>query len=357
MSEESDTKAGKNGRRKTGISTKPFLRRIPVVGSALLLYQGYSRRNGPLLSAGIAYYGLFALAPMMLLTLQLAGHIVGAYKAQRELREALEVYLGPNLADILSRVLTDLQGTASTVTTIVGLGLLLYAATRLFVRLQASFNVMWDIRTSWEKSSRRRLLSRFATLGMILIPTLLLLVSLFLSAGISWLADLVGYTGWLLNVAQALLPFLVGWFALIVIFAILPDARISWRDCWLGALCAAVLWSVGARVFGLYLSWSTSQKYAGAIGALIALIVWVDFMAIIALLGARLNRVLYDWRGKTLRPYSFAEIALPESPTTIVPEDAGRVADTDAQLNDTANPGKPKRPRRGGVDQPPAERG
>jgi membrane protein len=223
--------------------------------------------------------------------------------------------LGEKLADVLSGVLasSSVPSPGSATTTFIGVALLLYAGARLFLRLKASFNVMWDIRTSWERSSRSRFLSRLATLGMILIPTLLLVVSLVLSGWISWLEDLLGSSGWLLGLAQAILPFLVGWWALIAIFTILPDVRISWRDSWLGALCAAFLWSVGARVFGTYLSWSTSQKYAGAVGALIAFIVWVNFMAIIALLGARLNKLFYEWRGKIMRPYSFAEIAPEES--------------------------------------------
>lgn len=312
MSADSDTNADTTNGQETGSAKKPLIKRIPVVGPAMSLYRSYSRRNGPLLSAGIAYYGLFALAPLMLLTLNVSGYIVGSSKAQQELSEALEAYLGPKMADVLSGVVANLQGGGSTFTTFIGAVIFLYAGTRLFLRLQVSFNVMWDIRTKWGQRSAKRLLSRAGTFGMILIPTLLLLVSLFLSTGISWLAEALGVGGWLLSALEALIPFLVGWVALVAIFTILPDASISWRDCWIGALGAAILWSVGARVFGAYLSWSTSQKYAGAVGALIALIVWVDFMTVIALLGARLSRLIYEWRGKTLRPYSFAEIARPE---------------------------------------------
>jgi membrane protein len=162
----------------------------------------------------------------------------------------------------------------------------------------------------------------------------------------------------LLSAAEALLPLLVGWWALIAIFTILPDLRISWRDSWLGALCSAVLWSVGARVFGAYLSWTTSQKYAGAVGALIALIVWVNFMAIVTLLGARLNKLLCDWKGKVLQPYSFAEI----EPETILDNrgtprasDGVRSADNGTaieELDGLARSQEASRNRPNGLDAP-----
>ncbi len=125
---------------------------------------------------------------------------------------------------------------------------------------------------------------------------------------ISWLEGITDTSGPLLGLAETIIPFLLAWGALIIIFAILPDIRMSWRDCWLGALFTAVLCALGTWLFGTYLSWSSSQKYAGSVGALIALIVWVDFMAIFTLLGVRLNRLLYERRGKTIQPYPYAAL-------------------------------------------------
>ena len=286
---------------------KRGLEGIPVVGPVWSWYRGYSRRNGALLSAGIAYYGLFSLAPLMLLTLQITGLFIGESTAQQELSETLEAYLGPYLADLFSSALFDLRGRGSSTTlAVIGILLLIYGAVKLFLRLQASFNIMWDIQVRPTRFSFRRVLSRLFAFTLVLAPTVILVVSLVLNAGISWLESITGASGPLLGLAETIIPFLLAWGALIVIFAILPDIRISWRDCWLGALFTAVLCALGTWLFGSYLSWSNSQKYAGSVGALIALTVWVDFMAIITLLGVRLNRLVYERRGKAIQPYEYA---------------------------------------------------
>jgi membrane protein len=299
---EAPTPTQHGGGGKTG------LERLPLVGRLWILYRGYSKRNGPLLSAGIAYYGLFSLAPLLLLTIQISGLFVGESTAQMELRETLEDFLGPYLADLFSSVLFQLQGRGASTAVVIGAAVLLYGATKLFLRLQASFNIMWDVQVTATRFSFRRLLSRLLAFGLILAPTIVLIVSLTLNAGISWVEGVTHTSGPLLDLAQAIIPFLLAWGALIIIFTILPDIRISWRDCWLGALFTAFFCAVGTWVFGLYLSWSSSQKYAGTVGALIALIVWVDFMAIITLLGVRLNKTLYESRGKVVRPYPYAAI-------------------------------------------------
>jgi membrane protein len=299
--DDAPTPNGPSSQKKGGLEG------IPVVGPTWSWYRGYSRRNGALLSAGIAYYGLFSLAPLMLLTLQITGLFIGESTAQQELSETLEAYLGPYLADSFSSVLLELQGRGSSTTlAVIGILLLIYGATKLFLRLQASFNIMWDIQVRPTRFSFRRVLSRLFAFTLVLAPTVILVVSLVLNAGISWLESITGASGPLLGLAETIIPFLLAWGALIVIFVILPDIRISWRDCWLGALFTAVLCALGTWLFGTYLSWSTSQKYSGSVGALIALIVWVDFMAIITILGVRLNRLLYEHKGKAIRPYEYA---------------------------------------------------
>ena len=287
---------------------RPFLERIPVVGPAYVLYRGYGRRNGALLSAGLAYYGLFAAGPLILVTLQLAGLFVGPITAQEELSDTMGEYLGPYLADLFSNIIIQLQASRSSTFVWIGAAFLIWAAIRLFMRLQVSFNIMWDVRIRSRKFSVRRLLSRLFAFAFILVPAALYLVSLFLNASITWLQDLLNSPGILLGILQSVVPFLVAWLALLMIYVILPDIRLSWKDCWIGALAASFCCAVGTWAFGTYLVWSGSQKYAGSVGALIALIVWANYMAIIVLLGARLNKTLYLWRGKVIQPYDYAAI-------------------------------------------------
>ncbi len=297
---------------------KNSIDRIPVVGFFWHLYRGYSRRNGPLLSAGIAYYGLFSMGPLLILTLQIAGHLFGNGPPAPGVRliEAVSEYVGPDMAAILASVMTRFtSGSAdSTTWAIVSLGILLYGATRLFVRLQASFNIMWDVRIISRAFSFRRLMSRLLVFGLILVPIVLLVVALVLGTAVRWLEHLVDGSGLFVSVAQAAIPFLITWLALIIVFVVLPDIHLRIRDCWFTSLLVAVAWAVGTRVFGAYLSWSGSQRYAGAVGALIGLIFWVDVLAIITLLGVRFNKAIYLWRGKVIQPYEYA------APVTELPD-------------------------------------
>jgi len=310
---------------------RSFIEKIPFVGFAFDLYRSYSRRNGPLLSAGIAYYALFSMGPLMLLTLQLTGWLFNS-RTQAwvdDLTRTLEEYLGEDLAALLANLSGQMSGvsTATNYTfAIVGLGILLYGSTRLFVRLQASFNIMWDVRIVVRKFSMRRVLSRLAVFGMILIPSLLLVGAVILTTAFSWLSNLIG-GGILTQIAQILIPFVMSWLALLVIYTVLPDIGLSWRDCWFTTLLVAVAWLVATRIFGMYISWSGSSKYVGAVGAVVGIIFWTDIMAIITLIGVRFNRALYLWRRKVIRPYDYAApvTELPK-PDVDTPPDAEVVA-------------------------------
>ncbi len=292
--------------------------KMPVVGFVWNLYRGYSRRNGPLLSAGIAYYALFSMGPLLLLTLQITGRLLGSGlpPADARLTHELGRYMGEDMAAMLSTVATSLirSSTGSRTFAIVSLGILLYGATRLFVRLQVSFNIMWDVRVVSRAFSFRRVMSRLLVFGLILIPTVLLVVSLVLGTAIAWLEDLTGRSGIVINVAQAVIPFLVSWLALVTIFVVLPDVHLRVLDCWFPTLLVAMAWTVATRFFGMYLSWTGSAKYAGAIGALVGVIFWVDVMAIITLVGVRFNRAMYLWRGKTMVLHDYA------APVTELPD-------------------------------------
>lgn len=299
--------------------------KLPVVGFVWNLYRGYSRRNGPLLSAGIAYYALFSMGPLLLLTLQITGRLFGSASPAppTELIGVLADYVGDDMAAMLGSIAAYFMDTAgSTTFALISLGVLLYGATRLFVRLQASFNLMWDVRVVSREFSIRRLLSRLLVFGLILIPTVLLVVSLILGSAIAWLEHLVDGSGILISIAQTGIPFVVSWLALITIFVVLPDIRLHLRDCWFTSLLVAMAWAVATRFFGMYLTWTGSAKYAGAIGALVGVIFWVDVLAIVTLVGVRFNRAIYLWRGKTIQYYDYAapitelpDVDLPRRPS------------------------------------------
>ena len=285
-----------------------WLQRIAVVRPLWALYRGYSRRNGPLLSAGIAYYLLFSLAPLTFLTLRIAGHFLDPAAGEEHLQQALATYVGPWLSTLFSSIIIQSgESEWGRATTIVGSAMLLYGATRLIVRLQVAFNIMWDTRVKPTGFSYRRLLSRILLFSLLLVPSAVLIISVAAQSGIPLLQGRLGH-GVLVDISEGVIAFLITWGVLILVFAILPDIRISLRDCWQGALLTAVLCAIGTRAFNAFLFWSDPPKYVGLVGMVLALIVWADFMAIIVLLGVRLNKVLYQLSGKAVQAYEYAVV-------------------------------------------------
>jgi membrane protein len=280
------------------------LTRVAIVRPLWALYRGYSRRNGSLLSAGIAYYLLFSLAPLTFLTLRIVGHFVDPLVAAGQLREMLTTFLGRELADLfLSLFLRSSSPGWATQTAIIGGLLLLYGARGLVVRTQIAFNVMWDIRVKPSRFTFRRLLSRLLLYGLLLIPSAVLLFAVALQSRTGLLGAIIG-RGFLLEVSQWIAGFLLTWGLLTLIFTVLPDIRISPRDCWKGALLTAVLCALGTRLYGAFMLWN--DQGFGSVGALLALLIWADYMAIIVLLGVRLNRVTQHLSGKAVQPYEYA---------------------------------------------------
>ncbi len=291
-----------------GPKWKNWLERVAIVRPLLALYKGYKLRSGPLLSAGIAYYLLFSLAPLTFLTLRIAGHFVDPTTTPEQLQATLETYVGPKLASLFTSIMIQFgQSAWGTATTIIGTAMLLWGATRLVVRLQVSFNIMWDIRVRPRGFSYRKLLSRLLLYSLLLIPSVVLVISVALQSGIPALEGVIG-TGIIGAVSQWIVALLVMWGMLTLVFTILPDIRVSVRDCWQGAFLTAVLCAIGTRAFSAFVLWSGSPKYVGLVGAVLLLIIWADFMAIIVLLGVRLNKVLYHLSGKTVQAYEYALI-------------------------------------------------
>jgi membrane protein len=282
------------------------VRRLFDLGMSV--YKGYKEDQGVALTAALAYYALFAMGPIVLVTVSIAGFIIGEQAASGELAETLERYLGPELATAINSALTsELGAENSTTFTIVGAGFLVYGAARLFLRLQEGANLMWGVRATTKTGRRKLILSRLYLLVATLVPALLLIASFLLSSVISWLSGpLDAPVNLLMQVGERVAPALVTFVALLVVFAVLPDVRLSWRDVWLGSLLTSLALLIGTNVFGIYLTWQGSTSFYGAAGAIVALLIWTHYMALIVVIGMRFCRELYERRGNSVRPSSYA---------------------------------------------------
>jgi membrane protein len=244
--------------------------------------------------AAIAYYTTFSMAPLLLLLIAVAGLVFGEEAVRGAILGELGGLMGPEGAKALEDMVQSASNTGSGIAaTTISIVLLMIAATTVLAELQDALNVIWNAPpqtiSGWWSLIRTRLLS----LALIGAVAFLLLVSLAVSAALTAFGKyFAGETASaLLEAVNFAASFLVltGLFALV--YKILPDRRLAWRDVGVGAAVTAALFTIGKFLIGLYLGTSDLASSYGAAGALILVLVWVYYSAQIFLLGAEFTKV------------------------------------------------------------------
>ena len=256
--------------------------------------------------AALAFYTLFSIAPILILAIAGAGYFYGADAAQGEIIAQIEGLVGRNGAQAIQALLAGARDPASGLAaTMLASVLLLVGAASVFVELKGSLDELWGIEPRKGTAIAVFLRTRLHAFGLVLVLAFLLLVSLVLSAAF---AVLERYAGGIWSSSYDVLAILssviaVGVIACLfaVIYKVLPDAPLSWRDVWIGAVFTAGLFSLGKYVIGLYLGSSGVASSVGAAGSLVALLLWVYYSAQIFYLGAEFTRQ-YALAFGSLRP-------------------------------------------------------
>ena len=253
-------------------------------------------------SAALAFYTLFSMTPILLLAIALAGYVFGADAAQGAIVGQVQGLVGPNGAQAIQALLAAARDPASgLLATLIASVLLLIGATSVFAELKSSLDEVWEIDRSSQSSFGELLRTRVLSFGLVLVLAFLLLVSLVVSAALAMLEPLLKqFAGGMLSNSVLLLATLsmlssVVSFAVIacmfaVIYKTLPQAQLSWRDVWIGAVFTAALFNLGKYAIGLYLGNSGVASGFGAAGSLIAVLLWVYYSAQIFFLGAEFTR-------------------------------------------------------------------
>jgi membrane protein len=293
----------------------------------------FNRDGGSMLSAGITYYALFSVAPLFFVAVSVAGLITQGLRIEDNLQAELERVLGGELAQIVAILPAKTSSSRFTgwAATLLGIGVIVYAAVRLFFRLQQVLDFMWGVRfgprPSWRDYLRSRLpvLAIVVLLGVALAALMVasLVISLFAGALDRWLpAGLQEMVG----VANPVLVIVAGWLVFTVMFKVLPDVKVSIRDVWLGALFTTLGWAVAVALFRLYLSLGGGSAYQAA-GAIVVFLVLVHYLSYIFVFGAKLTCVMVRRRGRPVTPSSWSTLIVTIDDEQVVagPEKAGEV--------------------------------
>ena len=257
--------------------------------------------RAPTMGAAIAYYTVFSLAPILVMVIAVAGLAFGQQAAEGALFGELADLIGPESAVAVQAMLRSASSTRSGIlATAVGIGALIIAATAVLGELQSALNVIWKVPASGGRGVWHFLKSRLLSLAVILVIGFLLLVSLVISTALAAFSD---YLDWLLpglatilRIVHLILSFAFTTVLFAMIFKILPDSPVEWEEVWLGAVIAALLFTLGKHLISLYIGSSNMASTYGAAGALIIVLVWVYYSVQILLLGAEFAKAYSDRR-------------------------------------------------------------
>jgi membrane protein len=270
-------------------------------------FHGWSEHKASKMAAALAYYTVFSLAPMLVIAIAVAGLVFGQEAAEGEIVGQISGLIGTTSATALEAMIAAARKPSTGIlATVLGIATLLFGATGVFGELQESLNTVWGVKPKPGRGIVRFLKTRFISFTMVLGVGFLLLVSLVVSAGISavgsWMSGLLPLPEFVLQILNLAVSFAVVAVLFAMIFRVLPDVEIGWRDVWMGALFTAALFALGKFAIGLYLGKSSLGSSYGTAGALVVILVWVYYSAQILFFGAELTRAWAYQHGSRIAP-------------------------------------------------------
>lgn len=277
---------------------------LKLLGSAA---RGWHDDNALRLGAALSFYSLISFPPLLVVTITIAALLFGREAAQAGLLQQVSQLLGKSGSEMFEQLIrASSRPGHGLVATAVGLVFVLFGATGVFAELRDALNLIWKVQSTEKSVVRGLLKGRLLALNLVVGTGFLLIVSLVVSAGLSAFSSSVGrrvkgfdqvLQGLDLVVSFGVLALL---FALI--FKVLPDVVLSWRDVALGAVITSLLFTAGKFAIGAYLGTATVATAYGAAGSLVLLLLWVYYSSLIFFFGAELTRSHAEWRGRGKLP-------------------------------------------------------
>ena len=271
-------------------------------------FREWSEDKASRLAAALAYYTIFSIPPLLLIAIAIAGQVFGTETAQAELSNQIEQLVGSTAADAIEQMLENASRPGGgLIATIVGIATLLFGASGVFGQLQEAMNTIWEVAPRPDRGIMGTIKDRFLSFTMVLGIGFLLLVSLVLSAALALLGNFLeglvpGGTVIVMRIVNLAISLGIMTLLFALIFKVIPDVEIEWRDVWVGALVTAVLFTLGKEAIGWYMGRFAPGSTYGAAGSLVVLLLWVYYSAQILFLGAEFTQVYARRYGSRIRP-------------------------------------------------------
>jgi len=275
-------------------------------------FMGFINDNGLKLSASLAYYTVFSVAPLLILVISLISLFLGHDAVNNNLYPQIKEYVGSSAAVQIQEIIKKLQFSGKTgVALITGISILIIGASSMFVEIQDSLNIIWRVKAKPKRGWVKLIQNRFLSFSLIISLGFLLLVSLVINIAIHALSErlihfLPGLTVFVLNGINLAITLVVIAVLFGIIFKVLPDVKIGWSEVRMGAIFTAVLFMAGQYLIGLYIQYTAQGSAYGAAGSIIIILVWIYYSSAILYIGAEFTQVYAEATGCRIEPAEYA---------------------------------------------------
>jgi membrane protein len=262
-------------------------------------------------AAALSYYTIFSLPAILVLMLMLVSAVMDPSDVRGGLEGQLQALMGPTAGEQIRTIIQQAEQKPSNglIPTILGIAGLLFGATGAFGQLQKTLNRAWNVEPDPNQGGIKNFLTkRLFSFGMILVVAFFLLVSLVISTVLTGLGDRLGgflpsgISGPVLEVLNSVISLAAITLLFAALFKVMPDAKIAWRNVWVGAVVTAVLFVLGKFLIGFYLGQSNPGQAYGAAGSLAVLLLWIYYSSLILLFGAEFTETWAETRGQGIEP-------------------------------------------------------
>ena len=275
-------------------------------------FGGFIEDNAFKLSASLSYYTVFSLGPLLIIIISLTGLVYGKQAVQGKIYSQIKGLVGSDAALQVQDIIKNIQHTGQSATgAIVGVAILVVGATGVFIEMQDSINYIWSVKAKPKKGWLKFLINRLLSFSLIISIGFMLLVSLIVSALLDVLNDRLAlyfkdatvYLFYVINIAVILVVISM---LFAVIFKVLPDAIIRWKDAFIGAIFTSILFLLGKFGIGYYLGKSNLGLTYGTAASIIVILTWVYYSALILYFGAEFTKMYALKMGGGIRPKATA---------------------------------------------------
>lgn len=276
-------------------------------------YKNWNERDPFNKSIVIAWYTIFSLPGLLVVIINAAGFFYDSAAVTKKIIDQIQGMIGGDTAkDIEAMIATASNNKGTVISSILGIASMIFGATGVFYQLQKILNEMWGVRPKPKQAILKMIKDRVFSFGLILVIGFLLLVSLVLSAGMS------AFSNWVSSHISESLVFIFSILDIFIsigvitvlfgaLYKFLPDAKVRWKDVWVGSFLTSVLFVIAKFALGFYFGKSNPGSTYGAAGTIILIMLWVSYAGLILLFGAEFTQVYADKYGKKVTPTEGAE--------------------------------------------------